>query len=60
MAKLDLLNGGGQSYYSIYKPINIKGLIWMGSSDFMIKQLEQKLQETWKGIKIKICSISLE
>mgnify|MGYP001161481629 FL=1 len=60
MAYLDLLNGGGQSYYSRYKPININGLIWMGSSDFMIKQIEQKLQEKWKCIKIKIGSLSFE
>lgn len=60
MAYLDLLNGGGQQYYAPYKPIDINGLIWMGSRDFMIEQIEQKLKEKWKCIKIKIGSLSFE
>ncbi len=59
MAHLDLMNGGGQNYYkssfTTYRsPININGLIWIGDPDFMIEQVEQKLDEGYQCIKIKI------
>ena len=60
MAYLDLQNGGGQNYYGSIELIIINGLIWMGDPDFMIDQLEQKLAEGWKCIKIKIGAINFD
>jgi len=54
MAELDLRNGGNQNYYGSIEPIKINGLIWMGNPDFMMSQVEQKLAEGWKCIKMKI------
>lgn len=36
------------------KPIQINGLIWMGNKDFMETQIESKLNEDFRCIKIKI------
>lgn len=36
------------------KPIKINGLIWMGNSEFMQKQIEEKLAEGFDCIKLKI------
>ena len=62
MAEMDLKNGGGQRYYpvndSIEVPIN--GLIWMGDSNFLLDQIETKLKENWKCIKIKIGALDFE
>ncbi|UII76035.1 o-succinylbenzoate synthase [Flagellimonas sp. HMM57] len=41
-------------------PILINGLIWMGSEAFMLSQLEQKLKEGFKCIKMKIGAIDFE
>jgi len=60
MAILDLRNGGGQNYFGSFEPLNINGLIWMGDPDFMINQLEQKLDEGWQCIKIKIGAIDFD
>ena len=65
MAHLDLKNGGGQTYYdspftSSHSPISINGLIWMGDADFMIQQVEGKLSEGWKCIKMKIGAIDFD
>ncbi|WP_298485680.1 o-succinylbenzoate synthase [uncultured Maribacter sp.] len=37
--------------------IPINGLIWMGDEDFMLKQIEEKLQEGFNCIKLKIGAI---
>ena len=65
MAHLDLKNGGGQTYYdspftSCQSPISINGLIWMGDTDFMIRQVEEKLAEGWRCIKIKIGALDFD
>ena len=65
MAHLDLKNGGRQTYYdspftSSYSPISINGLIWMGDTDFMIPQVEEKLAEGWRCIKIKIGALDFD
>jgi len=39
--------------------LNINGLIWMGDFDFMFEQIEQKLQQGWSCIKIKVGGIEL-
>ena len=60
MAMLDLTNGGGQNYFDDFKSIQINGLIWMGDPDFMLHQVEQKLTEGWKCIKMKIGALDFE
>lgn len=41
-------------------PIWINGLIWMGDEKFMHEQIEQKLQDGFKCIKMKIGAIDFE
>ncbi|GLU45003.1 o-succinylbenzoate synthase [Allomuricauda sp. NBRC 101325] len=41
-------------------PIPINGLIWMGDSTYMLKQLEQKLKDGFQCIKMKIGAIDFE
>ncbi|WP_375324319.1 o-succinylbenzoate synthase [Flagellimonas sp. GZD32] len=41
-------------------PIPINGLIWMGASTYMLKQLEQKLKDGFQCIKMKIGAIDFE
>ena len=60
MAYLDLKNGGGQNFFGSFEPIKINGLIWMGDPDFMMNQLEQKLDEGWQCIKVKIGAIDFD
>tara|TARA_B100000809_G_scaffold43630_2_gene37900 strand:- start:36460 stop:37515 length:1056 start_codon:yes stop_codon:yes gene_type:complete len=38
-------------------PISINGLIWMGDAEFMEQQIESKLKEGFKTIKLKIGAI---
>lgn len=40
--------------------IDINGLIWMGSEDFMKKQIEEKLKEGFYCIKMKIGAIDFD
>lgn len=40
--------------------ININGLIWMGSEDFMKSQIKEKLEQGFKCIKMKIGAIDFE
>ncbi len=40
------------------QPIN--GLIWMGSQDFMLKQLEERIEQGFLVIKMKIGAIGIE
>ena len=60
MACLDLKNGGGQNYYGSFDSIEINGLIWMGNPDFMMGQVEQKLDEGWTCIKLKIGALDFD
>lgn len=41
-------------------PISINGLIWMGDEAYMLQQLEQKLKEGFRCIKMKIGAIEFE
>lgn len=41
-------------------PVPINGLIWMGDEAFMCEQLEQKLKDGFRCIKMKIGAISFE
>ncbi|MBT9189451.1 o-succinylbenzoate synthase [Zobellia russellii] len=42
------------------QPIEINGLIWMGEETFMHKQIDQKLEEGFKCIKMKIGAIDFD
>ena len=42
------------------KAMNINGLIWMGEKDFMLQQIDQKLQQGFNCIKMKIGAIDWE
>jgi O-succinylbenzoate synthase len=64
-AVTDLLNGGVRSIYNnlfyngkIAIPIN--GLVWMGNREEMIKRLDEKVQEGYGCIKIKIGGINFD
>lgn len=64
-ALLDLRNGGSRILYpSEFTEgndfIRINGLIWMGKPDFMLEQVEEKLQLGFHCIKIKIGAIDFE
>lgn len=40
--------------------IPINGLVWMGSSEFMLQQVTEKIKEGYKCIKIKVGAINFE
>ena len=40
--------------------IPINGLVWMGSSSFMLYQVNEKIKEGYKCIKIKVVAINFE
>lgn len=42
------------------KPVEINGLIWMGSPEFMRSQLEQKIGDGFRCIKMKIGAIDFK
>ncbi|MFS4491556.1 o-succinylbenzoate synthase [Maribacter sp. 2308TA10-17] len=42
------------------EPISINGLIWMGNESFMHEQIQQKLQEGFRCIKMKIGAINFD
>jgi o-succinylbenzoate synthase len=65
VAMLDWINGGQKKilnnpFYDFNRPILINGLIWMGDRDFMLHQIDQKLGEGFKCIKMKIGSIDFD
>ncbi len=41
-------------------PIEINGLIWMGSEDFMLQQIEDRLLQGFKCLKMKIGAIDFD
>jgi o-succinylbenzoate synthase len=64
-ALLDLQNGGkGVIFQNDFtkgkRSIPINGLIWMGNSNFMQEQIEEKLEEGFKTIKLKIGAIDFD
>jgi o-succinylbenzoate synthase len=61
-AILDLQNGGKRmifknDFFEKTERININGLVWMGSKDFMKKQIIEKLESGFDTIKLKIGAI---
>ena len=64
-ALLDLANGGkkrilANTFYDQGAPLPINGLIWMGSKEFMLTQIDQKLQEGYECLKMKIGALDFE
>lgn len=64
-ALLDLFQGGKKkifdnNFYDHQAPIPINGLIWMGSREFMLDQIEEKLVQGFDCIKMKIGAIDFE
>jgi len=64
-ALLDLVNGGRRMLFSNdfflnEKAIPINGLIWMGDESFIKSQIDAKLKEGFKCIKIKIGTLDFD
>jgi len=62
---LDLTNGGrkrilANAFFDQGTPIPINGLIWMGTKEFMLQQIHQKLGEGFSCLKMKIGAIDFE
>jgi len=47
------------SFYMQQEPLNINGLVWIGSKEEMLLRLNTKLKEGFSCIKLKIGSLSL-
>jgi len=64
-ALLDLANGGvkrilANAFFDQGTPILINGLIWMGTREFMLQQIHQKLGEGYSCLKMKIGAIDFD
>lgn len=60
----DFKNGGKRIIFKNSfldgKPIKINGLIWMGSKDFMLKQVYEKIENGYSCLKLKIGAINFD
>lgn len=63
-ALLDFFNGGNKLIFDNSfiqgKPIPINGLIWMGGLDFMLQQIEIKIRDGFRCVKLKVGGIDFE
>ncbi|EPR67816.1 o-succinylbenzoate synthase [Cyclobacterium qasimii] len=64
-ALLDLINGGQRKildngFYASGSPLPINGLVWMGEKDFMERQIDQKIEQGYDCIKMKIGAIDFD
>ena len=63
-ALLDLKNGGTRLLYDNTfikgKPLPINGLIWMGDMDFMMNQINQKIAQGFRCIKLKVGGLNFD
>jgi o-succinylbenzoate synthase len=64
-ALLDLMHGGRNKvfenpFFEGKEPIPINGLIWMGKQEFMLEQIDKKLEEGYSCIKMKIGAIDFD
>lgn len=65
MALADLRNDGirkffDTDFYNSEKGIDINGLVWMGSKEFMLEQIQQKIKQNYSCIKLKIGAIDFD
>jgi len=63
-ALLDLVNGGSRlifkNKFTEQTPIPINGLVWMGGLDFMLQQVEIKIRDGYRCVKLKVGGIDFE
>lgn len=63
-ALLDLVHEGKRMIFDNQfvkgMPLPINGLIWMGNADFMIQQVNKKIEERYTCIKLKIGGLDFE
>jgi O-succinylbenzoate synthase len=63
-ALLDFQNGGKRViYHNDFiqgKPININGLVWMGDMDFMMEQINEKIADGFKCLKLKVGGLDFD
>lgn len=63
-ALLDLMNGGQRvifkNKFMENTPIPINGLVWMGGLDFMLQQVEIKIRDGYKCVKLKVGGLDFE
>ena len=63
-AILDLINGGSRLIFNngFYKgsPIPINGLVWIGGLDYMLQQIDIKIKDGFRCIKIKVGRLNFE
>ncbi|GAB3011976.1 o-succinylbenzoate synthase [uncultured Cyclobacterium sp.] len=64
-ALLDLIHGGKReifqnSFFSGKLSLPINGLVWMGDKGFMERQIDQKLEQGYDCIKMKIGAINFD
>ena len=64
-ALLDFMNGGKRiifdnDFIDGRKTIPINGLVWMGSKEFMVNQVEEKLKAGFNTLKLKIGAINFQ
>lgn len=64
-ALLDLENGGtgvvfNNDFAAGKQKIPINGLIWMGDVDFMLQQIDKKIEEGFSTLKMKIGAINFD
>ena len=62
-ALLDVMNGGKRvifdnDFSKSQKAVNINGLVWMGSKEFMTTQVDEKLAAGFDTIKMKVGAIN--
>src|SRR6185295_1776026 len=61
---LDLVNGGTRlifkNKFTEQTPIPINGLIWMGGLDFMLEQVEIKIRDGYRCVKLKVGGLDFE
>lgn len=63
-ALLDLANGGQRvifkNKFMEQTPIPINGLVWMGGLDFMLQQVEIKIRDGYRCVKLKVGGLDFE
>lgn len=65
MALLDIMNGGQRklfknAFFENGEGILMNGLIWMGSYENMLSQVEEKLEQGFETLKMKVGAIDFE
>lgn len=64
-ALLDLMNGGkrivfNNAFSKAERTLNINGLVWMGNRDFMLRQIDEKIEAGYDTIKMKVGAIDFK